>query len=85
MSAAVSAAIDRCRLAEEGVEDVVDEQVILLLEARMRESGQHGELLVEIGQAREERGEIGKARDPIPLAALPDGDGSFAPRGVKRR
>src|SRR5580700_507348 len=43
------APIDRRRLGEEAAQDVVDQRVILLLKAGVRDTGHHGKMLVGIG------------------------------------
>ena len=50
----ISPSIDRRRLGEEARQDVIDPHVVLLLEARVRDAGHHGELLVGVGQFGEE-------------------------------
>src|SRR3990170_1680548 len=72
-SLASSTAINRIRLGEERVQDVIDHQVVDLLEARVRDAGHHGELLVGVGQPLEELGEVVEARDAVELAAHDEG------------
>src|SRR5689334_7183825 len=53
-----STPVDRLGLREEGMKDVVDQQVVDLLKARVGDARHHRELLVRVGQALEELGEI---------------------------
>ena len=64
------APIDRRRLGEEAPQNVIDQRVILLLEAGMRNAGHHREMLVRVRQLGEERDQILKAGDTAPLAYL---------------
>ncbi len=46
--------IHRRRLREEAFQNVIDDHVVLLLEAGVRNAGHHGELLVRVGQLGKE-------------------------------
>jgi len=67
-SSAASAPIDRGRLREEAPQDVIDQRVIFLLEARVRNARHHREMLIGIWQPGVEREQIFEARDAVPLA-----------------
>ncbi len=67
-----SAGVDRGRLGKERREDVLHEAVVLLLDARMRDPGHHGELLVRVGQAAEELDQVVDRGDAVILAAHHD-------------
>src|SRR5262245_44215747 len=64
-----STPIHRLRLREETREDVVDEHVILLLEARVRDAGHNGELLVRVRQFLEKLQQVLQRGNAIVLAA----------------
>src|SRR6476619_6344121 len=65
--------IDRRRLGEERVQDVIDRQIVLLLEARMRYAGEHRELLVRVGQPLEELDQVVERGDAVVLPAQHEG------------
>src|SRR6516165_7352614 len=64
-----SSPVDRLRLREETLEDVQAKLVVPALEARMRDSRHHGEVLVGIRQQLEELDQVIDARNPVPLPA----------------
>src|SRR5215470_19843935 len=66
------ALVDRGRLAEEAVQDVIGDPVVLLLEARVRDTGHDGELLVRVRQPREEVHQVFEAGDAVVLTAHDD-------------
>src|SRR5687768_2533351 len=57
------APVDRSRLAEEALQDVVGDGDVLLVEAGVRDARHHRELLVRVGQPREEVQQVLHARD----------------------
>src|ERR671924_2261130 len=57
------AAEHRLGLREERVQEVVHGEVVLLLEARVRDACHHGELLVGIGQETKELHHVVERRD----------------------
>src|SRR5438309_1235702 len=67
--APILAAVHGRRRREERREHVVDELVVLLLKARVRDAGHDHELPVRIRQALEEREHVLERRDPVVLAA----------------
>ena len=67
-----AAPIDRRRLAEKSVQDMIDQHVVLLLKAGVGDPRHHRELLVGIRQRREEGGEILESGDTVILAAHDD-------------
>ena len=56
-------------MRKEGVQDVIDHQVVLLLKARMRDPGHYRELLVRIRQALEELQDVVERCNAVVLAA----------------
>src|SRR5262249_50643541 len=75
---AASPAIYRGWLREETPQDVIDQRVVFLLKARVRNPRHHRKMLIGIRQAGEEGEQILKARDAIPLAAHDQrGHGNF--------
>src|SRR6185437_5642470 len=67
------ALIDWRGLGEEGLEDVIDQPIIGLLERSMRDARHDRELLVGVRQALEKGKQVLKARDPVIFAAHDDG------------
>src|SRR5262249_50301121 len=65
---AASPAIDRGRLREETPQDVIDQRVIILLKARVRNPRHHRKMLIGIRQAGGEGEQITKDPDAIPQA-----------------
>jgi hypothetical protein len=54
------------------MQDVVRGEIVLLLEARVRDPGHHRELLVGVGQAGEKLDQVLEACDAVELAAHDD-------------
>src|ERR1700730_7957388 len=69
----MSALVDWRWLREEAFQDVIADGVVLLMKRGMRNAGHDSELLVRVGQPLEELHEVGKARDPVGLAAHGEG------------
>ena len=63
------------------MQDVIDHQIVLLLETRVRDTGHHGELLVRVRQALEKLEQIDAIHAAVQLPIMID---SRVPASIKK-